>query len=127
MVKPGGKKVGLNVSGIGIIAIVCHHCHAKLYWYVIGDESNRNKFSGPPVPSKALAGYDNSECPMCGARLRVKRPMSVKIMTRKEFEENYIVTRYQLVRKTTIVEEQLKQTALHGLPTAAESTQAETF
>ncbi|MCE4604179.1 MAG: hypothetical protein F7B20_04345 [Aeropyrum sp.] len=120
--------MGLNVNGVGIIAIACSRCKAKLYWYVIGDGANRNKFSGPPVPSKALAGYDNSQCPICGSQLSVAKPREVRIMTRKEFEETYIVTDYKLVRRRTLVEEQLKISHTVGLTLHGEAaSQAEGF
>ncbi|WP_148706443.1 hypothetical protein [Aeropyrum camini] len=101
--------MGLSVSGVGVITLVCSKCNFKLYWYVIGDKSNRNKFSGPPVPSKALAGYDNAQCPRCESPLSISRPRRIKIMTRDEFEEEYVVTKFEVLRRTTLVEEHIKR------------------
>ncbi|BAA80792.2 hypothetical protein APE_1789.1 [Aeropyrum pernix K1] len=101
--------MGLNVSGVGVITLVCSKCNFKLYWYVIGDKSNRNKFSGPPVPSKALAGYDKAQCPRCEAPLSVARPRKIEIMTRDEFEEEYVVTKFEVLRRTTLVEEHIRR------------------
>ena len=98
--------MGLEVSGVGIIAFVCSGCSAKLYWYVIGDgpHGNRNKFNGPPTPERALSGYDSHECPVCGRRLSLK-PLKMDIMTVKEFHDRYVVTDYQVLEKGGVMEE----------------------
>ena len=109
--------------GVGVIAVVCGGCGARLYWYVMGGEGggSRERFSGPPVPGKALRGFDG-ECPLCGRRLE-PRPRRVEVLTRGEFEERYIVTDYQIVERTTLVEEQLVTAAEASLASvsAAES------
>jgi DNA-directed RNA polymerase subunit RPC12/RpoP len=105
----------VQADGIGIIAIVCSSCSAKLYWYVIGDgpDGNRNKFNGPPSPQRALAGFDRGECPVCGARLSAK-PRRIEIMTVREFQERYVVTDYQVLERKTLVEEQLEAAGVLG-------------
>ena len=115
--------MGLEVSGIGVIAIVCGGCGARLYWYVIGDgpEGNRRKFGGPPVPGKALRGFDG-ECPLCGRRIPGK-PRRIEVLTRREFEDRFVVTDYQVLERMTLVEEQLVTAAEASLASvsAAES------
>ncbi|MCE4611564.1 MAG: hypothetical protein F7B17_06315 [Desulfurococcales archaeon] len=107
--------MGLEVSGVGIIAFVCRGCQAKLYWYVIGDgpQGNRNKFNGPPTPERALSGYDSHECPVCGRRLSL-RPLRMEIMTVKEFHERYVVTDYQVLERSSVVEEP----QIHSVPSS---------
>ncbi len=96
--------MGLEVSGIGVIAFVCSGCSARLYWYVIGDgpHGNRNKFSGPPTPERALSGY-GGECPVCGRRLSL-RPLRIEIHTVQEFNDRYIVTDYQVIERSSLME-----------------------
>ena len=88
--------MGIEVNGVGIIAVVCRKCGFKLYWYAIGDSSNRTKFSGPPTPAKALSGYDGGHCPLCGNKLS-RKPSKIIFMTQKEFNERYAVGEYKLI------------------------------
>ena len=93
--------MGLDVNGVGIIAVVCRGCGFKLYWYAIGDNGNRNKFNGPPTPSKAISGYDRGQCPLCGHKLP-KKPNKIVFMTQKEFNDIYIVGDYKLIARRSI-------------------------
>ncbi|MCX8196199.1 MAG: hypothetical protein N3F67_03885 [Acidilobaceae archaeon] len=90
--------MGLNYSGVGIIAVVCKKCGSKLYWYSIGDKGNKNKFNGPPTPAKATSGYDGMRCPNCGSKLS-SRPARLIFMSQKEFNERYIVGEYKLMNR----------------------------
>ncbi|MEM1686227.1 MAG: hypothetical protein QXO93_00820 [Acidilobaceae archaeon] len=88
--------MSLNTKGVGVIVVICRSCGFKLYWYAIGDSSNRNKFNGPPTPSKAISGYDESRCPLCGRRLS-RKPTRLVFMSQREFNERYIVGEYKLI------------------------------
>ncbi len=93
--------MGVGVNSVGIIAVICRKCGFRLYWYAIGDSSNRSKFSGPPTPAKALSGYDGGHCPICGNKLS-KKPSKLIFMTQKEFNEKYVVGEYKIhLRKLT--------------------------
>mgnify|MGYP001770622582 CR=1 FL=1 len=93
--------MGLNVNGVGVIVVVCRNCGFKLYWYAIGDSSNRSKFSGPPTPSKAISGYDGGSCPLCGRKLS-RKPSKLIFLTQKEFNERYVVGRYKLILRESV-------------------------
>ncbi len=93
--------MGIEVNGVGIIAVICRRCGFKLYWYAIGDSNNRSKFSGPPTPAKALSGYDGGHCPLCGNRLS-RKPSKLIFMTQKEFNERYFVGDYKLILKKPV-------------------------
>ncbi|WP_164068905.1 hypothetical protein [Serratia marcescens] len=47
-----------------------------------------------------MAGYDKAQCPRCEAPLSVARPRKIEIMTRDEFEEEYVVTKFEVLRRT---------------------------
>ncbi|MCS7107021.1 MAG: hypothetical protein NZ902_02825 [Acidilobaceae archaeon] len=89
--------MGLNYNGVGVIAVICK-CGFKLYWYSIGDATNRNKFNGPPTPSKAMSGYDEMRCPSCRRKLS-PRPERLIFMSQKEFNERYVVGEFKLMNR----------------------------
>ncbi|MGC9111954.1 hypothetical protein [Acidilobus sp.] len=88
-------------EGVGRIIIRCHKCGAILYKYAIGDKSDRNKFNGPPLPKKALSGFDGMTCPMCGARLSL-RPVSIRFHSMEEFGNLYIEDKYRLLLRSSL-------------------------
>jgi len=94
--------MGIEVNGVGIITVICRKCGFKLYWYAIGDSSNRSKFSGPPTPAKAISGYDGGHCPLCGSKLS-RKPAKLLFMSQKEFNEMYAVGEYKLLLKKHLV------------------------
>jgi DNA-directed RNA polymerase subunit RPC12/RpoP len=88
-------------EGVGRIIIRCHKCGAILYNYAIGDKNDRNKFNGPPLPKKALSGFDGMRCPMCGTRLSQK-PISIRFHTKEEFESLYVEDKYRLLLRSSL-------------------------
>ncbi|MEM1873877.1 MAG: hypothetical protein QXS85_00415 [Acidilobaceae archaeon] len=102
--------MGLQVKGVGVIAVVCKNCGFIAYWYAIGDHSNKAKFNGPPTPAKAKSGHDGETCPCCGRRFS-DRPEGVYFMTYKKFTKLYYVkdgvmlaVREQTLRKLSVSE-----------------------
>ncbi len=102
LVKLEVSHMGIEVNGVGIIAVICRRCGFKLYWYAIGDNSNRSKFSGPPTPAKALSGYDGGHCPLCGGKLS-RKPTRLLFMTQGEFNERYVIGEYKLLLKRQLI------------------------
>ncbi|ADL19527.1 hypothetical protein ASAC_1122 [Acidilobus saccharovorans 345-15] len=88
-------------GGVGRIIIRCHNCGTILYRYAIGDKSDRNKFNGPPLPKKALSGFDGMTCPVCGARLSPK-PVSIRFHSMEEFGNLYIEDEYKLLLRSSL-------------------------
>jgi hypothetical protein len=88
--------------GVGRILVVCSRCGFKYYTYALGDPRNRSKYSGPPTPSQALSGHGGS-CPMCGYRPRTLKPR-IEIMTRAEYEAQYVETKYTVVPRSVVLE-----------------------
>lgn len=80
--------MGLQVKGVGIIAMVCKNCGFIACWYAIGDKGNKAKFNGPPTPVKAKSGHDREVCPYCGRRLSDK-PEGIYFMTYSKFMKLY--------------------------------------
>ncbi|MEB3861907.1 MAG: hypothetical protein GSR84_06780 [Desulfurococcales archaeon] len=108
--------MGLNSNGVGIIAAVCS-CGFKLYWYAIGEKSNKTKFIGPPTPQKILYQFDvekQNRCPMCGRELK-RRPVGIYFMSRREFEERYVVGRYRIYSRKSLVEEHMRESVTAGV------------
>jgi ribosomal protein S27E len=89
----------------GKIIIVCHNCGTILYKYTIGDKNDKNKFNGPPIPKKALSGYDRFTCPVCGATLSLT-PKQIKFISLSLYKKMYSENNYKLVdlTKTGMVE-----------------------
>ncbi len=82
-------------SGVGRIIIRCHNCGAKLYKYAIGDKDDKNKFNGPPVPKRALGGFDDYTCPVCGTKL-LERPRSIRFLPADQFPKLFVEDEYRL-------------------------------
>lgn len=100
--------MGLQVKGVGVIAMVCKNCGFIACWYAIGDKNNKTKFNGPPTPAKAKSGHDKETCPYCGRRLNDK-PESLYFMTYSKFMKLYeiaggirLVVRDQIQRRMSI-------------------------
>ncbi|MFP3143540.1 MAG: hypothetical protein RXQ93_00760 [Caldisphaera sp.] len=88
-----------QASSEGKILIVCKKCGTILYRYAIGDKKDKNKFNGPPVPKKALSGFDGHTCPVCGEPLSMK-PKSIKFFTLSMFNKLYSDNGYALLENT---------------------------
>ena len=88
-------------TSVGKIYIRCHNCGAILYRYAIGDKEDKNKFNGPPLPRRALSGYDDDRCPVCRAPLSGS-PKNLKFLTADEFHRLYREVRYRLVLVTEL-------------------------
>jgi len=100
--------MGIRSNGVGIITFVCDRCGAKLYWYAIGDRGNKDKFNGPPSPSR-LKGFDDHKCPMCASKLGM-RPKRVLFLSRREFEEKFFVGKFKIMaRQPSMVETHIEQ------------------
>lgn len=92
--------MGINISGVGTILVICKKCGFILYHYAIGDNNNKNKFNGPPTPAKALSGHDRLQCPnpACGRKLS-QRPEKLIFMSTQEFHAKYIIGSYRLINR----------------------------
>ncbi|WP_048816680.1 hypothetical protein [Caldisphaera lagunensis] len=88
-----------HMSNEGKILIVCKNCQTILYRYVIGDKNDKNKFNGPPIPKKALSGFDRLTCPVCGEPLNLK-PKSIRFFSFQMFNKLYEENGYKLIDKT---------------------------
>ena len=88
-------------TSVGKIYIRCHNCGAILYKYAIGDKDDKNKFNGPPLPRRALSGYDDERCPVCRAPLS-GTPRSLRFLTTDEFQKLYREVKYRLVLVTEL-------------------------
>jgi len=101
----------VNTDGmsVGRILIRCHNCGAILYRYAIGDKNDRNKFNGPPLPKKALSGFDGMTCPVCGARLSF-RPVSLRFLSTSDFTKLYVEDKYRLLLRSSISSSVLGET-----------------
>ena len=88
-------------ASVGRIYIRCHSCGAVLYRYAIGDKDDKNKFNGPPLPRRALSGYDDDRCPVCRAPL-TGAPKGLRFMTADEFHKLYREVKYKLVLVTDV-------------------------
>ncbi len=92
--------INLNhISNEGKILIVCKNCQTILYRYAIGDKNDKNKFNGPPIPKKALSGFDRLICPVCGEPLNTK-PKSIRFFSSQMFSKLYEENGYKLIDKT---------------------------
>lgn len=91
----------MAIAGVGRIIIRCHKCGAVLYRYAIGDKNDRNKFNGPPMPRKALSGFDGLTCPVCGTKLSAA-PVEVKFLPVDEFEKLFSETEYYVKLRSSI-------------------------
>ncbi len=105
-----------NSNKVGIIAAVCA-CGFKFYWYAIGDKENKNKFIGPPTPQKILYQYDiehGGRCPIC-KRVISRRPTAIYFMSKREFDQKYIVGTYRIYNRHSLVEEYMEKSITRGV------------
>ncbi|MGC9210243.1 MAG: hypothetical protein ACP5FT_03140 [Acidilobus sp.] len=103
-----------HLSDVGRIIIRCRKCGAILYKYAIGDKADKNKFNGPPVPKKVLAGYDDMTCPVCGAKLS-PRAMQVRFMPLDDFNRLFAEDEFRLVLRS----ERVNVVNIGGVPSIA--------
>lgn len=104
----------------GKILIICKNCGTILYRYAIGDKNDKNKFNGPPIPKKALSGYDRFTCPVCGEPLNIK-PKAIKFHSLPLFNKLYSEKGYKLIENsdTNIIENMQNKSTIPSIDKAS--------